>query len=319
VSDYSLIPYHTAQVSRHLKTLERLSHPMDIRKVGVIGAGIMGSGIAQVCATHGYDVSLLEVDEERLETGVSSIRSRLKRDVEKARLSQERYERAIRRLTGTTEIEALSDRDLIIEAAPEDLAIKQGIFSSLGRICSGDTILASNTSSMSLSELAAASGCPERVLGLHFFNPPTVLPLVEVISSESTSGETIERAMAFCDSLDRMTVRVKDTPGFIVNRLLVPFIFDAIRMLESGTANAEDIDQACKVGLNHAMGPLATADLIGLDTLLHISEVMFEEYGEPRFKAPTILRRMVSLGQLGRKGGRGFFDYRVEAAHAGSV
>lgn len=292
---------------------------MDIRRVGVLGAGIMGSGIAQVSSTHGYDVLLLDVDRERLDAGLEQIRSRLSRNVEKGRLSQERYDRAVKRLAGTTSMADLADRDIVIEAATEDLAVKEGIFAELGRVCGPDTILASNTSSMSLSALAAASGRPDRVLGLHFFNPPTVLPLVEVISSESTSQETIDRAMPFCDSLDRLTVRVKDTPGFIVNRLLVPFIFDAVRMVESGTASAEDIDRACKVGLNHAMGPLATADLIGLDTLLHISEVMFEEYGEPRFKAPTALRRMVSLGQLGRKTGCGFFDYQTEAAHAGSV
>ena len=195
------------------------------------------------------------------------------------------------------------------EAAVEDLPTKEQIFSQLGDVCGAEAILASNTSSLSLSTLAAASHRPESVIGLHFFNPPTVLRLVEVISSESTSEAATEAAMAFCDSIDRLTVRVKDTPGFIVNRLLVPFIFDAIRMVESGTATAEDIDQACKVGLSHAMGPLATADLIGLDTLLHISESMFEEYGEPRFKAPPMLRRMVSLGNWGRKSDKGFFDY----------
>lgn len=292
---------------------------MDVKRVGVLGAGIMGSGIAQVCATHGYNVLLLEIDRPRLDSGLEKVRDRLRRNVDKGRLSEERYERAVHRLAGTTSMADLADRDIIIEAATEDLAVKQGIFADLGGVCSPDAILASNTSSMSLSALAAASGRPDRVIGLHFFNPPSALPLVEVISSDSTSQETIDRAMRFCDSLDRLTVRVKDTPGFIVNRLLVPFIFDAVRMVENGTASAEDIDRACKVGLNHAMGPLATADLIGLDTLLHISEVMFEEYGEPRFKAPTSLRRMVSLGQLGRKSGRGFFDYQTEAAHAGSI
>lgn len=286
-----------------------------VKLIGVVGCGIMGSGIAQVCATHGYEVLVHEIDESQLKQGLDRISSRLQREVEKNRLSQERYERALRRLAGTTDLNQLAERDIIIEAAPEDLATKQDIFAQLGSACPTTTILASNTSSMSLSALAAASGRPDRVIGLHFFNPPTVLPLVEVISSESTSQETVDTAMAFCDTLDRQTVRVKDTPGFIVNRLLVPFIFDAIRMLESGTASAEDIDQGCKVGLNHAMGPLATADLIGLDTLLHISDVMFEEYGEPRFKGPTVLRRMVSLGHLGRKSGRGFFDYVTEGSH----
>lgn len=286
---------------------------MTIRRVGVVGCGIMGSGIAQVCATHGYEVVVVEADNGRLAAGISAIKSRLARDVERGRLTQERYERALRRLMGSSRMDEMEDRDLVIEAVTEDPGVKREVFGQLGMVCPPSTILASNTSSLSLSELAAASGRPERVIGLHFFNPPTALRLVEVVSSDSTSPETIEESMAFCDSIDRLTVRVKDTPGFIVNRLLVPFIFDAVRMVESGTATAEDIDQACKVGLNHAMGPLATADLIGLDTLIQISESMFEEYGEPRFKAPTMLRRMVSLGHLGRKSGSGFFDYSRES------
>jgi 3-hydroxybutyryl-CoA dehydrogenase len=282
---------------------------MTIKLVGVAGCGIMGGGIAQVCAAHGYDVSVLEVDQQLLDRGLASIKKRLGRDVERGRLTQERYERLTRRLSGTTNIDDLCDRDIVIEAVVEDLPAKERFFADLARVCSADSILASNTSSLSLSALAAASGRPEKVIGLHFFNPPTALRLVEVISSESTSQETIDEAMAFCDTIDRLTVRVKDTPGFIVNRLLVPFIFDAIRVVESGTATAEDIDRACKAGLNHAMGPIATADLVGLDTLVHIGESMFEEFGEARFKAPTMLRRMVSLGHLGRKSGKGFFDY----------
>ncbi len=282
---------------------------MTIELVGVVGCGIMGSGIAQVCASHGYDVAVLEVDQQRLDQGLAAIKGRLARDVDRDRLTQERYERALRRLKGTTDIQDLSGCDLVIEAVVEDLPTKHHLFAELGGVCETEAILASNTSSLSLSALAAASRRPESVIGLHFFNPPTVLRLVEVISSESTSQATIDEVMAFCDSIDRLTVRVKDTPGFIVNRLLVPFIFDAIRTVESGTATAEDIDQACKVGLNHAMGPLATADLVGLDTLLHISESMFEEFGEPRFKAPTMVRRMVSLGHTGRKSGKGFFEY----------
>lgn len=282
---------------------------MTIEMVGVVGCGIMGGGIAQVCASHDYDVTVLEVDQQLLDEGLSAIKKRWSRDVSRDRLTKERYENALGRLKGTTDIQDLSGCDLVIEAAVEDMPTKQHLFAELGRVCRADAILASNTSSLSLSALAAASGRPESVVGLHFFNPPAVLRLVEVISSESTSRATAEAAIAFCDSIDRLTVRVKDTPGFVVNRLLVPFIFDAIRMAESGTATAEDIDQACKAGLSHAMGPLATADLVGLDTLVHISESMFEAYGEPRFKAPPILRRMVSLGHLGRKSGRGFFDY----------
>ncbi|MXX18695.1 MAG: 3-hydroxyacyl-CoA dehydrogenase family protein [Dehalococcoidia bacterium] len=282
---------------------------MTIREVGVVGCGIMGAGIAQICAAHGYRVRVTESEPERLEQGLATIKRRLGRQVERGRLSRERHDRTLARLQGVETIDGLAGSDLVIEAVIEELPLKKELFEELGEVCKEDAILASNTSSLSLSEMAASSGRPDQVIGIHFFNPPTVLPLVEVISSESTSQETIDAAMAFCDSIDRLTVRVKDSPGFIVNRLLVPFIFDAIHMLEGGIASAEDVDQACKVGLNHALGPLATADLIGLDTMIHISDAMFEEYGEARFKAPTTLRRLVSLGHLGRKSGRGFFEY----------
>jgi 3-hydroxybutyryl-CoA dehydrogenase len=280
-----------------------------IERVGIVGFGLMGGGIAQVCAVHGYDVVVMDVDDERVQRGQDAIRARLERDVLRGRMTQDTCERALGRIAGTTHYEDLSRCDLVIEAAVEDLAAKREVFKRLGAVTDPSAILASNTSSLPLSDMAAASGRPEQVIGLHFFNPPYALRLVEVVIPESTSQRTIDEAMEFCDTLDRVTVRVKDTPGFIVNRLLVPFIFDAIHLVESGTASAQDVDQACRIGLNHAMGPLATADLIGLDTLLYISEAMFEEYGEPRFKAPTSLRRMVSLGHLGRKTGRGFFPY----------
>ena len=282
---------------------------MVIERVGVVGFGLMGGGIAQVCAVHGYDVAVLDVDEERVGRGHETIRQRLERDVSRGRMTPDTCNRALDRIGGTTRYEDLHDCDLVIEAAVEDLAAKREVFKRLGEVTEPTAILASNTSSLPLSDMAAASRRPEQVIGLHFFNPPYALRLVEVVIPESTNQETIDSAMVFCDTLDRVTVRVKDTPGFIVNRLLVPFIFDAIHLVESGTASAQDVDQACRIGLNHAMGPLATADLIGLETLLYISEAMFEEYGEPRFKAPTSLRRMVSLGHLGRKTGRGYFTY----------
>jgi len=285
-----------------------------IRTVGVIGCGIMGGGIAQICVTHGFDTIVAEADQDRLDLGIAQIQGRLARDVERGRLSQERHDRALQRLHPTTNLADLADRDLILEAIVEDIAVKRPLFEQLGRIARSDAILASNTSSLAVSELAGASGRPERVLGLHFFNPPTVLRLLEVIVPSSASEETVAAAMEFCDSIDRVTVRVQDTPGFIVNRLLVPFIYDAIRMVEAGVATAEDIDQGCKMGLNHAMGPLATADLVGLDTLAAIGDAMFESFGEPRFKPPTILRRMISLGKLGRKSGQGFFDYTRQEA-----
>jgi 3-hydroxybutyryl-CoA dehydrogenase len=282
---------------------------MTIKSVGVAGCGIMGGGIAQVCASHGYDVTVLELNQQLIDKGFGGIKRRLGRDVEKERLSQEDCDGALGRLKGTTDIKDLSACDLIIEAVVEDPSTKQQFFAELGRVCKPETILASNTSSLSLSIMAAASGRPEKVVGLHFFNPPMILRLVEVISTQSSSQDSIDAAVAFCDTIGRVVVRTKDTPGFIVNRLLVPFVFDAIRMVESGTATAEDVDQACKAGLNHVMGPIATADLVGLDTLAHIGDSMFEDFGEPRFKTPTMLRRMVSLGHLGRKSGKGFFDY----------
>lgn len=282
---------------------------MEIQRVGVVGFGLMGGGIAQVCAVHGYDVTVLDVDDERVQRGQETVRSRMERDVSRGRITADTCERALGRISGVTSYDAMAGCNLVIEAAVEDLAAKQEVFRKLGAVTSPSAILASNTSSLPLSDLAAASGRPEQVIGLHFFNPPYALRLVEVVLTESTNQETIDHAMTFCDTVNRVTVRVKDTPGFVVNRLLVPFIFDAIHLVESGTATAADVDQGCKIGLNHAMGPLATADLIGLDTLLYIAESMFEEYGEPRFKAPTSLRRMVSLGHLGRKSGRGFFPY----------
>lgn len=280
-----------------------------IASVGVVGCGVMGSGIAQVCVSHGFDTKVVEADEQRLEEGLARIRAQLDRALSRGRMDRERHARALSRLRGARNVEDLGDRDLVIEAIAENINLKRPVFEQLGKVSAPNAILSSNTSSLSLSELAGASGRPGSVLGLHFFNPPQVLRLVEVITPASTTPETIERAMEFCDATDRITVRVQDTPGFIVNRLLVPFIFDAIRMVESGVANAEDVDQGCKIGLNHAMGPIATADLVGLDVLAAIGDAMFEEYGEPRFKPPTLLRRTISLGNLGRKTGKGFFVY----------
>jgi 3-hydroxybutyryl-CoA dehydrogenase len=285
---------------------------MQFQRLGIIGSGLMGSGIAQVAAYSGFDVTIVDVDQQRVETGIAGIRRRLEREAERGRISAGDAEASIARLHGAADIESLAsmrDVDAVIEAVVEDLAVKTALFKRLGAVCKPGALLASNTSSLPLSDLAAASGRPERVIGLHFFNPPWALKLVEIVTTASTTDETLADAGILCERMGRVPVRVKDTPGFIANRLLVPFIFDAIHLLDSGVATAEDIDNACKVGLNHTMGPLATADLIGLDTLQLIAESMFEEYGEPRFKAPTLLRRLVSLGHLGRKTGRGFFRY----------
>ena len=285
---------------------------MKIERVGVIGSGLMGSGIAQVAAYHGFQVTMVDVEQSRIDTAIEGIHKRLLREAERGRISQQDCEDSYHRLQGSSDIDTLHSMarvDAVIEAVVEDHDVKANIFRRLGEVCQPQALLASNTSSLPLSDLAAASKRPERVIGLHFFNPPWALKLVEIVSTASTTDETLNDAMRFCERLGRVPVQVKDTPGFIANRLLVPFIFDAIDLLDSGVSSAEDIDNACKVGLNHTMGPLATADLIGLDTLKLIAESMFEEYGEPRFKAPTLLRRLVSLGHLGRKTGRGFFRY----------
>jgi 3-hydroxybutyryl-CoA dehydrogenase len=285
---------------------------LDITNIGVIGSGLMGSGIAQVAAQHGLHVTLIDIDQARVDNAISGIGRRLRREAERGRITAEEADAAEGRITGSTDWESLASMasaDAVIEAIVEEQGAKTRVFRRLGEVCQPGALLASNTSSLPLSDLAAASGRPERVIGLHFFNPPWALRLVEVVSTASTTEETLADGLGLCKALDRVPVQVKDTPGFIVNRLLVPFIFDAIHLLDSGVASAQDIDNACKIGLNHAMGPLATADLIGLDTLQLIAESMFEEYGEPRFKAPTLLRRLVALGHLGRKTGRGFFRY----------
>ncbi|MFN0146591.1 MAG: 3-hydroxyacyl-CoA dehydrogenase family protein [Dehalococcoidia bacterium] len=285
---------------------------MEFQRLGIVGSGLMGSGIAQVAAFSGFEVTLVDIDEARVDAGVSGARRRLEREAERGRISKADAEASIGRLHGSSDMAAfaaLRDADAVIEAVVEDIAVKTAIFRQLGQVCRPEALLASNTSSLPLSDLAAASGRPERVIGLHFFNPPWALKLVEIVTTASTTEDTLADAHRICTRMGRVPVQVKDTPGFIANRLLVPFIFDAIHLLDSGVATADDIDMACKVGLNHTMGPLATADLIGLDTLHLIAESMFEEYGEPRFKAPTLLRRLVSLGHLGRKSGRGFFRY----------
>lgn len=282
---------------------------MRVHTVGVIGSGLMGSGIAQVAATAGCQVTLVDIDRERVDRAITGIGQRLQKDTDRGRIEAGDAAKALERITGSDDLAALEPVDAVIEAVVEDLQVKSNLFAQLGKVCRPGALLTSNTSSLPLSELAAASGRPERVVGLHFFNPPWALKLVEVVSTASTTGETLADALALSEQLGRVVVQVKDTPGFIANRLLVPFIFDAIDLLDNGVATAEDVDSACRVGLNHAMGPLATADLIGLDTLKFIADSMFEEYGEARFKAPTLLRRLVSLGHLGRKTGRGFFVY----------
>lgn len=281
----------------------------EIKKVAIIGAGTMGAGIAQVAVQHGYATVLRDIDQALIDRGIATVEKGLGRLVDKGRLAAADRDAALARLGGGLDLDALADADLVLEAASERLDIKRAIFAELDAACPQARVLASNSSSLSNQNLAGVTQRPGRVIGLHFFNPAPVLPLVEVIVPYTADEAVVDLGERWVRSLGKQPVRAKDTPGFIANRLLVPFILDAFRLLESGVASAEDIDTACHVGFNHAMGPLATADLIGLDVMLDIAEAMQAELHEPSLAAPTMLRRYVEAGWLGRKSGRGVFRY----------
>lgn len=283
---------------------------MNIQTIGVVGCGLMGSGIAEVCARAGFDVIVAEADDERLAAGLERVRQSLQRGVSRGKIAPAEAEAALGRLRGTVHLEDFRLADLVIEAVTEDLNIKKAVFRRLDAILRPEVIIASNTSSLSIAALAAETQRPDRVLGMHFFNPVPVMALLEIVRSILTSDETLATAQALGARLGKTTVVAPDRPGFIVNRLLIPYIIDAIRLYEAGLASKEDIDTAVKLGLAHPMGPLTLADFVGLDTTLAVADVLYEEYGEPRFKAPPLLRRMVAAGLLGRKSGRGFYDYR---------
>ncbi|MCS7040665.1 MAG: 3-hydroxybutyryl-CoA dehydrogenase [Caldilineales bacterium] len=270
----------------------------------------MGSGIVEVCARAGFDVIVAEADEERLAAGLQRVRQSVQRGVSRGKITPEEAEVALGRIRGTVDLEDFRPADLVIEAVTEDMNIKKAVFRRLDAILRPDVILASNTSSLSVAALAAVTQRPDRVLGMHFFNPVPVMALLELVRSILTSDETLATAQAIGARLGKTTVVAPDRPGFIVNRLLIPYIIDAIKLYEAGLASKEDIDTAIKLGLAHPMGPLTLADLVGLDTTLAVADVLYEEYGEARFKAPPLLRRMVAAGLLGRKSGRGFYDYR---------
>lgn len=278
--------------------------------VGVIGAGIMGAGIAEVAARNGCDVLVREVTAELATAGRDRIAASLERAVSRGRLPAADRDATLARIRTTTELADLADRDLVIEAITEHEPTKTALYRSLGEVVRPDCVLASNTSSIPISRLAAATAGPERVLGMHFFNPVVVLPLVELVPSLLTAQSTVDTARAFAeDRLGKKTVLCKDRAGFVVNALLVPYLLAAIRMVEAGVATAEDVDSAMVGGANHPMGPLALADLIGLDTCAAVAVSMYEEYKEPLYAAPPLLLRMVEAGLLGRKTGRGFFDH----------
>ena len=277
--------------------------------VGVVGCGLMGSGIAQVVAQAGLETTVVEADQTLLDRGVATIRRSLDGLVEKGRLGAAGRDAAWRRLRGSLRLEDLGDADLVIEAITENVALKQETFRRLDRICPSHTLLATNTSSCTVTELAAATKRPAQVLGLHFFNPAPVMKLVEVVRTILTSDATFKTAWSFVQTIGKTPVAAQDTTGFIVNRLLVPYLLEAIRVLEAGVASRDDIDQAMKLGCGYPMGPFTLLDLVGLDTTLFVAEVMFQEFREGRFAPPPLLRRMVLAGQLGRKSGKGFYDY----------
>jgi 3-hydroxybutyryl-CoA dehydrogenase len=281
----------------------------DVRKVGVVGCGVMGAGIVEVCARVGLDVLYVEAGPDLVERGRNRIEASTLRAVERGKLKEQQREEELARIAGTTSIDDLADRDLVIEAATEHLDTKREVFGRLDEIVGPDVVLASNTSSIPIVDLGAATKRPEQVVGLHFFNPVPVMGLIEVVKAITTSDETIEFARAFGAVLGRTTVLSKDRAGFIVNMLLIPYLNGAVRMLDDGFATREDIDAAVNLGLGHPMGPLQLLDLIGLDTALFVANVLFDEFKEPLFAPPPLLKRMVTAGRLGRKSGRGFYEY----------
>ncbi len=283
---------------------------MEIKKVGVVGCGVMGSGIAQLCAQSGYQVVVSEINDELLNKGLASIEKILARGVEKGRLSQQDKDATLGRIKGTTNTKDFSDRDLMIEVAIENMDLKKKIFAELDEICPKDAILATNTSCLSIIDMAVSTKRPDKVLGLHFFNPAPVMKLLEIVRTIATSDETIEVSKKFGESVGKTTVIAPDKPGFIVNRLWIPYELHAIRLLEDGVASREDIDNAVMMGLNYPMGPLALVDLTGLDVLLFVANAIYERLKDPRYIPPTLLEKMVAAGWLGRKTGKGFYDYK---------
>ncbi len=283
---------------------------MEIKKVGVVGCGTMGSGITQVCAQSGYQVVVSEINDELLNKGLASINNFLAKSVDKGRLSQQDKDSTVARIKGTTNTKEFSDCDLVIEAAIENMELKKKMFAELDKICPKQTILATNTSCLSIIDLAMETSRPDKVLGLHFMNPVPLMRLLEIVKTIATSEETIETGKTFGASLGKTVVLAIDTPGFIVNRLLMPFLIDATRMLEAGIATREDIDTAINLGLGHPMGPLTLMDLIGLDTTLFVCDAIYEEFRDPRYAAPPLMRKMVTAGWLGRKTGKGFYEYK---------
>ncbi len=284
---------------------------MAIKKIGVLGAGLMGAGIAQVAAVSGYDVTIVEVSDELIKKGLSGIEKSLAKFAEKGSITAEQKDSTMARLRGTTKLEEAANAGIIIEAIIENLQIKRETYAKLDALCKPETIFASNTSSLSITEMMTATGAERqrRFVGMHFFNPVPLMKLVEVIRTILTDDAVYAEAVALAESMGKTVVKASDKTGFIVNRLLVPFMLDAIRVLEEGLASIEDIDNAMRLGCNHPMGPLTLTDFVGLDTTFYIANIMFDEFKEKRFAPPPLLKRMVQAGLCGRKSGRGFYDY----------
>jgi 3-hydroxybutyryl-CoA dehydrogenase len=285
-----------------------------IQKVAVVGVGLMGSGIAEITAKAGIDTIIREISDELLDAGMARLRASLDRGVAKQKLTQEERDAALARITPTTRLQDFADVDLVIEAIVENPQQKMQLFQVLDGICRRDTIFGTNTSSCSVTDLMAVTHRHDRVVGLHFFNPVPVMKLVEIVRTMATDDEVVRTLKELCTRVGKEPIVAEDRSGFIVNRLLVPYLLDAIRVLEEGYGTVEDIDKGMTLGTGHPMGPFTLLDLVGLDTTLYISEIMFEEYREKRFSAPSLLRRMVAAGRLGRKSGRGFYDYAKTGA-----
>ncbi|HPE88505.1 MAG: 3-hydroxybutyryl-CoA dehydrogenase [Spirochaetaceae bacterium] len=278
-------------------------------KVMVLGAGTMGSGIAQAFALSGYQVIVRDLEQAFVDKGIAGVAKSLDRIVAKGNLSDDDRKAALARLTGTTDLAKAADVDLVVEAAVENMAIKKAVFAELDGVCKPGAILATNTSSLSITEIASATKRPDKVIGMHFFNPVPMMKLVEVIKGLATSDETKRTVVELCGKLGKTPVEVNEAPGFVVNRILVPMINEAIGILADGVASAADIDAAMKLGANHPIGPLALADLIGNDVNLAIMETLYQEFGDTKYRPHPLLRKMVRAGLLGRKSGKGFFDY----------